>query len=207
MLESFAVEKVFYDLMLAIISAIVVVPIVFLINDYLTFNQYLRLLTKEIKENLELIDNLPMWLEKVRRRERAWLPGINSNQPQPGYVLKYLSMNNYNNFLNQKYWIYLDRGAADKLSELYEFTRRYCDIIHRLETVYDDQQPHIGIMRDENQQVLDINYYSEIRFQSRLGITPNMIRHHASALDLDHINSFKDRQWWYPNWLKSLLSD
>ena len=204
MFESLAIDKIFFDFILAIISAIIVVPIVFLINDYLTFNEYLRLLTKEIKTNLELVDNLPMYLVKVRNRDRPWLPGINSNQPQPGYVLKYLSMNNYNNFLNQKYWIYLNRETADKLSELYEFIRRYCDIIQNLQTS-DNGQP---ILRDPTQHAIDVNLYSDERFLNpRLQVTTYMIIEHARALNLNDINSFKDSRWWYPNWLKNLLAD
>jgi hypothetical protein len=207
MFESLAIDKIFYDLILAIISAIIVVPIVFLINDYLTFNEYLRLLTKEIKINLELVDNLPIWLAKVRNRERAWLPGINSNQPQPGYVLKYLSMNGYSNFLTQRYWIYLNRETADTLSELYEFIRRYCDIIQDLQTLDVSQQPFFPIIRDENEHVINIEYYSEARFNRNLRVTTERLKHHANKLNINDINSFKDSQWWYPNWLKKLLAD
>jgi len=192
-------ETIILDLALAIISAIFVVPIVLKINDYLTFNEYLRLLTKEIQTNLENIDQLPMWLARIRNRERAWLPGINSNQPQPGYVLKYLSMNIYNNFLNQRYWIYLNRRTADKLSELYEFIRRYCDLIQDLQTM-DRGHP---IMRDPKEHVIDENLYSDERFLNpSLLITAAMIKVHANELNLNDINSFKDPQWWYPNWLK-----
>ena len=91
-------EKVIYDLILAIISAVIVVPIVFLIDNYLEFNQYLRLLTIEIKENLNRIDNLQNNLLDVRNKQRQWLPGVASNQPRPAYVIRYLSMNIYNNF-------------------------------------------------------------------------------------------------------------
>jgi hypothetical protein len=204
MFELIQIENVFYDLLLAIISAIIVVPIVFFMTDYLIFNQYLRLLTKEIKQDLECIDQLPIWLARVRNRERPWLPGINSNQPQPGYVLKYLSMNAYNNFLTQKYWFFLDRGTADKLSELYEFVRRYCDIIQELQTSDNGR----SILRDSNQHVVNADYYNEARFCTiRLMLTTSAIKHHASALNLDNINSFKDPHWWYPNFLKNRLSD
>lgn len=105
-------EETIFSLILAIISAIVVVPIVFLVNDRLQFDQYLRLLISEIENNLDLIDNLPKNLEEIRTRKRQWLRGIASNQPREGYVLRYLSMNIYDNFRNQKYWIFLEEGIS-----------------------------------------------------------------------------------------------
>jgi hypothetical protein len=224
MFESIPLLNVFYNLILAIISALIVVPIIFLVNDYIQFNQYLKLLIIEIKNNLDLIENLPKNLEDVRIGKRAWLRGIASNQPRQGYVLRYLSLNIYDNFRNQKYWIFLNEGSAGRLSELYECIDVYCKIIHKLQTC--DEKYLKPIMRDSNDFVIsDINrIYSEERFlrdQSRLfpkcprnsyytnlEKTTNLIKIHTNELlKSNNIDSLKDPQWWYPDWLKYLLSD
>lgn len=213
MLESLDYTTILFDIIIAIISAIIVVPLILKINSFLEFTECNYLLTEEIRQNLVLIEELPYWLSEVRTRHRPWLPGINSNHPQPGYVLKYLSMNNYQTFLNQKYWTYLERGHADKLSELYEFFRRYCDLIQQLQTRDDNGNP---IQRDQEQHVLDPNLYSDERFFSSmvilpsgqraiLRITQNMIHQHATSLDIDNLRAFRKEGWWYPLWFKKLL--
>jgi hypothetical protein len=205
-------QQLIIDLIISIISALVVVPIILKINDYFEFTEFIFLLSEETRRNLELIDELPHWLAEVRTRQRPYLPGKNSNQPQPGYVLKYLSMNIYNTFLNQKYWMYLDRGHADKLSELYEFIRRYCDTIKMLET----QENGVKIQRDANLHALNPNLYSYERFLcsvvelpdgivTNLSISQSMIRHHATKLNIDNQKAFRAARWWYPIWLKRLL--
>jgi hypothetical protein len=223
MFEDLTIDGLFVDLIIAIISAMFVVPIIFLINNYLEFNEYLRLLTKEIKDNLDLIEKLPEWIQKVRNGDRAWLPGIASNQPHEGYVLRYLSSNIYYNLINQKYWTYLNRGFAGILSELYECIEVYCKIIHKLQ-IHDDNFERIK--RDTDDFVIsDIHrIYSEERFfrdnsqffpnlprnsyYTTLEKTTNLIKKHSNELlKSNNINDLKDPQWWYPNWLKYLLSD
>jgi hypothetical protein len=150
-----------------------------------------------------LIDNLPKNLPEVRDGKRAWLPGIGTNQPKPGYVLKYLSQNAYTAFLNQKYRLYLNRFAADKLAELYEITRQYCDIIQHLQLLDDSGNE---IARDPiTQKPLNINFFDELWFLTALGSHDFTIRLHASALNLEDIQSFKNPEWWTPNWLKNIF--
>jgi hypothetical protein len=216
------------DLVIAIFSSLIIVPIIFLITNYLEFNQYLRLLTKEIKNNLDLIENLPKNLEDVRNKKRQWLPGIGSNKPREGYVYRYLSMNVYNNLTNQKYWIYLNSGAVDRLSEIYEGFDIFCNRIQYLQTKEDNGEP---IKRDDDQFVKsNVEYlYSENRFFSHnifrdnhklfskypddsyytnLEKTKKMTKEQSGILlKSNDINTFKDPRWWYPNWLKYLLSE
>ncbi|MFZ1898612.1 hypothetical protein [Methanoregula sp.] len=217
-------EETIFSLILAIISAIVVVPIVFLVNDRLQFDQYLRLLISEIENNLDLIDNLPKNLEEIRTRKRQWLRGIASNQPREGYVLRYLSMNIYDNFRNQKYWIFLEEGSAGRLSELYECFDVYCKIIHKLQTC--DDENNINITRDSDDYVISNidRIYSEERFfkdhsplfpkcphdsyYTNLKKTTDLIKKYSKELlKSNSIETFKNPQWWCPNWMKYLLSD
>jgi len=194
--------QIVIDSIVAIITGIVIVPLVLIFNNYLEFNQYLRLLTKEIKDNLKLIDDLSKNLQDVRDGKRAYLPGIGTNQPQPGYALKYLSLNVYNDFLNQKYRLYVTRSAADRLAELYEITRQYCDIVQRLQ-LFDNSG--CTIARDSNTlKPLDVTVYDERRFLLALGSHDFTIKQHAAALNLENIQSFKDPEWWTPIWLKNL---
>jgi hypothetical protein len=175
---------------------ILLVPIVFLFNKYLEFNDYLRLLTKEIKDNLDLIEKLPESLQNVRNGDRAWLPGIASNRPTPGYSIKYISLNIYDNFINQKYWLYLNMGAAGRLAELYHYFRVYCDVVQTLQT-----QP--GLLRDpDTEKPIDPEYYSDTIYRTSLARTVSKIHQHASNLNLNDYNSFIDKEWWCPNWLK-----
>jgi len=181
-----------------LLFGILLVPIVFLFNKYLEFNDYLRLLSQEIKENLDLIENLPEHLKSVRNGERAWLPAIASNRPSPGYSLKYLSLNIYENFINQKYWIYLNKGTTGRLAELYHFFRVYCDTIQHLQT-----RSEIVRSPDSQKPINAEFFFQDEIFNQALGETKRKIYEHVRNLNLDDIQSFKDDEWWCPNWLKT----
>lgn len=185
------------DVSRQLLLGILLVPIVFIFNKYLEFNDYLRLLTKEIRDNLDLIEKMPYWLQQVRDGNRAWLPGIATNTPIPGYSLRYLSLNIYDNLINQKYWIYINRGNRGRLAELYHFFRQYCDIVQQLQTYPDiirdplTEMPHHAEL-----------FYSEITYNTNLAPTIEKIRQHSACFNLNDYQSFKEDDWWCPNWLK-----
>lgn len=191
-------SNVVIDSIRPLVFGIVLTPVVLIINKTIEFNDYLDRLTKEITNNLKLVDTLPQSLQSVRNGDRAWLPGIASNRPIPGYSLKYLSLNCFDDFLNQKYWAYLTPGTTDRLVQLYHCFREYCDQIQRLQT-------HSSVLRDPITQK-PINpecYYSDDLYLPHLQPLVSGIHEHADALNLCDFHSFKDQEWWCPVWLKS----
>lgn len=190
-------SSVVIDSVRPLVFGIVLTPVVLIINKSIEFNDYLDRLTKEITNNLMLVDTLPQSLQSVRSGERAWLPGIASNRPIHGYSLKYLSLNSFDDFINQKYWLYLNPGTADRLVQLYHFFREYCDRIQRLQT-------HPSVLRDPiTQNPLNPDSYSDALYLPHLAPLVLGIHQHADALNLCNFHSFKNKEWWCPIWLKS----
>ena len=191
--------EILINIITSIIIAILIVPVIMKNEERIDLNLYLRLLTREIRENLQKIDALPDNLLEVRSRKRAWLPGVAAYNPQPGYPNTYLSTTAYNGLRSQKIWLFIEgattgAGAAGRLNELYELVRRYCDIVHALEThdlagrpLYRVESP----FAPNDQEI-----YSDRRFAILEPLVKG-IRHHSKEFNPDDINTIKEPRWWW----------
>lgn len=205
-----------HSILLSFTTAVLVVPITLKLHDKIILDSYLKELVREIQENLNLISELEKNLEKVRSGKRLWLPGIPSNRPQPGYFNSYLSSNVYDHFIEQRHWMYIERGTRGCLSELYEWIRRYCEVIHTLQV---DQNPKIEncgaiIDKSDNRLIHEPkksknfeDFYSSERFSKSLSCIENRIYENAKKVNLDNPSSCKVPFWWCPEVLQSLISD